>query len=225
MGYTDTPPPHVPTWAVPASTGTLGVGFVLWSLTYILMTRRALATRSSGMPLLALATNVSWEVVYLFYVVESLPEMIGFAFWLLLDVGLVYSALKFGHIEFERAGAPWIGRHIAPLLAIMTAIGLWGNFAFVFWWLEEPGRGFGGRDGKRGKWWRGQDGYDTTEMAYWSAAVAQLIASSTCLAMLLERQHSRGTSYLIWYWSSSSPTLYLQRLTTSGVGRVGSWDQ
>ncbi|KAJ2906981.1 hypothetical protein MKZ38_009844 [Zalerion maritima] len=197
MGFTDTPPAHVPAWVVPASTVTLGIGFALWSLTYILITRRSIATKSHGMPLLALATNVSWEMVYLFYVVESIPEMIGFAFWLVLDVGLVYGALQFSHFEFDRARTPWIGRHIAILFASLTAVGLWGNLAFVSWWLEEPGRGFGGIEGKHGKWWRGADCFDTTEMAYWSAAVAQLIASAGCLAMLVERQHTGGASYAI----------------------------
>lgn len=194
MGSTDVPPDHVPSWVVPLSTAALGVGVLCWDATYILMTRRSLQTKSYGMPLLGLALNVAWEIVYGFYVSEALLETAGFVVWLLLDVGLVYTTIKHAPYEWE-GSSPWVGRHIAAILALMTAVGVAGNFTVVSWWLSEPGIGHGD---KRGKWYYGRDEYDTTELAFWTAGVAQVAGSIGSLAMLLVRGHSGGTSYAIW---------------------------
>lgn len=194
MGSSDVAPDHVPDWVVPLSTVMLGLGVISWDMTYILMTLRSLHTKSYGMPLLGLALNVSWEIVYACYVCEAPLETAGFAIWLLLDLGLLYTTVKFAPYEWEQS-SPWVGRHVASILAVMTAVGCVGHFAFVSWWLSAPGIGHGD---KSGKWYFGQDKYDTTEMAFWSAGVAQLVASVGSLAMLLVRGHSGGTSYSIW---------------------------
>lgn len=194
MGSSDIAPAHVPRWVVPLSTAALGAGVLCWNAAYILMTRRSLATQSYSMPLLGLALNVSWEVVYALYVCEAPLETAGFATWLLLDVGLVYTTIKFAPCEWDRT-SPWVGRNAGSLLAVMTAVGCLGHLAFVSWWLSAPGIGHGD---KSGKWYLGRDQYDTTELAYWSAGVAQLVVSAGSLAMLLVRGHSGGTSYGIW---------------------------
>lgn len=194
MGSSDVAPPHVPGWVVPLSTVALGLGVLFWDATYILMTLRSLRTKSYPMPILGLAINVSWEIVYACYVSEALFEKAGFAFWLILDIGLIYTTVKFAPHEWERTSS-WVGRHMAAILAVMTAVGCLGHFAFVSWWLSRPGIGHGD---KSGKWYFGRDQYDTTELAYWSAGVAQMIDSVGSLAMLLVRGHSGGTSYGIW---------------------------
>ncbi|KAH8759819.1 hypothetical protein F5883DRAFT_465559 [Diaporthe sp. PMI_573] len=190
MGSSDLAPPHVPDWVTVA----LAVGVLFWDVTYILMTLRSLRTKSYPMPLLGLALNVSWEIIYALYVCEALIETAGFTFWLILDVGLVYTTVKFAPYEWERSSG-WVGRHMASILAAMTAVGCVGHFAFVSWWLSRPGIGHGD---KTGKWYFGRDQYDTTELAYWSAGVAQMVDSVGSLAMLLVRGHSGGTSYAIW---------------------------
>lgn len=194
MGSSDIAPDHVPSWVVPLSTMMLGLGVVFWDATYILMTLRSLKTKSYSMPLLGLALNVSWEIVYALYVCEAPLETAGFAIWLLLDLGLVYTTVKSAPYEWKET-SPWVGRHVASILVVMTAVGCVGHFAFVSWWLSAPGIGHGD---KTGKWYFGQDKYDTTEMAFWSAGVAQLVDSIGSLAMLLVRGHSGGTSYAIW---------------------------
>ncbi|KAH6640069.1 hypothetical protein BKA67DRAFT_528325 [Truncatella angustata] len=195
MGLSDTPPAHVPEWVVPLSTTFLGLGVVFWDLTYILITRRSLRTRSYGMPILGLMTNVSWEMVYGFYVAETALEQSGFILWLLLDLGLVYTTIRFAPDDWA-ATSPKIGRNISWVLGSMLLFGCWGHYAFVSWWLSAPGIGFGD---KTGKWWRGKEGYDQTELAYWSAGVAQMVLSVASVAMLLIREHSGGTSYKIWF--------------------------
>lgn len=193
MGLGDIPPPGVPAWVVPASAVLLGLGVLLWDAAYILMTARSLRTKSYGMPLLALALNVSWELVFAGFVAEEPLERAGFAVWLLLDVGLVYTAVAAATHEWR--ASPWVARHFPWILAGMVAVGCVGHGAFAAWWLARPGVGHGD---KAGKWFRGEEGYDTTELAYWSAGVAQGSSSVGSLAMLLVRGHSGGTSYAIW---------------------------
>ncbi|KAK3386064.1 hypothetical protein B0H63DRAFT_394371 [Podospora didyma] len=207
MGSSDVPPDHCPSWLIPVHMACLGVGLVLWDATYILMTRRALVTKSYSMPLLALVINVSWELVYLFYVVEAAIETVGFAFWLLLDVGLIYTTLRFAPLDWKNS-SPLVGRNMPMILALMTAIGCLGHYTFAAWWLAEPGMGSGD---KAGKWHRGQEGFDTTELAFWSAAASQVAVSAGSVAMLVVRGHSGGTGYVIW----------LCRSVGSFVGLVG----
>ncbi|KAI0883595.1 uncharacterized protein GGS22DRAFT_190254 [Annulohypoxylon maeteangense] len=194
MGSSDIAPSHAPQWLVPLSTVLLGSGVFFWCIAYVLITRRSIQTRSYGMPLLGLAINVSWEIVYGFYVAEMLFEKLGFTLWLILDLGLIYTTVKFAPEEWASTNK-FVGRHMASILALMLAIGCWGHYAFVSWWLSRPGIGIGD---KSGKWYYGQDGYDTTELAYWSAGVAQLVLSSSSVAMLGIRGHSGGTGYIIW---------------------------
>lgn len=194
MGSTDIAPDHAPAWVVPLSTAALGVGVLCWDATYVLMTRRCLQTQSYGMPLLGLALNVAWEVVFGLYVSEAALEAAGFAAWLALDAGLVYTTVRYAPREWERT-SPWVGRHAGALLAVMTAAGVAGNWAFASWWLSEPGTGHGD---KTGKMYYGRDGYDTTELAFWTAGATQVVASTGSLAMLLVRGHSGGAGYAIW---------------------------
>ncbi|KAL2258080.1 hypothetical protein VTK26DRAFT_8752 [Humicola hyalothermophila] len=213
MGSLDIPPPHTPGWVVPLHSGCLSVAFLLWSLTYVLMTRRSLATKSYGMPLLALACNVSWEIVNLFYVCEMPLEKVGLAMWLVLDVGLVYTTVRFGPDEW-RASSPssspssssltsslsaWAGRNIGCVLALLTAAGCVAHWRFSAWWLAAPGRSWDPHASKAGKWWGGQEGFDTSELAFWTSGFAQLIASYGSLSMLRSRGHSGGTGYDIWF--------------------------
>ena len=98
------------------------------------------------MPLLALAINLSWELVLVLFVCESVLDTIGFLFWLLLDIGLVYTTVRFGPRDWEGTN-PWIGRHIGWILGIMTAIGFVGQYLFTSWWMSER-IGLGSKEGK-----------------------------------------------------------------------------
>ena len=193
MGSNDIPPADRPAWLIPLSLVFLGLGCAMWSAAYVLMTIRSFKTKSYSMPIFALSLDLGWELVYAFYVSEMPLEYLGFGTWLVLDMGLLITTLKFGRYEWEHS--PAIGRHLGALILVMTAFGIVGNYAFASWWLSEPGRGFGD---KTGKFWGGREGHDCTELAYWSAAALQVPASAGSLAMLLVRGHSGGASYTIW---------------------------
>ncbi|KAK4187788.1 hypothetical protein QBC35DRAFT_220054 [Podospora australis] len=192
MGSQDVAPAHTPPWVVPLHSTLLSIAFLLWSATYILMTRRSLVTKSYGMPLVALATNVSWEIVNLFYVCTMPLEQVGLSMWLVLDIGLVYTTVKFGPQEW-RTSNPWIGRNIAWILTVLTAVGFICHYSFSAWWLLEP------QSSKKGKWWRGREGFDITELAFWSSGISMVITSWLSLFMLINRGHSGGTGYVIWF--------------------------
>ncbi|PKS13062.1 hypothetical protein jhhlp_000403 [Lomentospora prolificans] len=194
MGHLDIAPPHCPPWLIPASTALLGAGISLWLVTYALMVPRSLATKSSPIPLLALAINISWEVVFTFAVTESLIERLGFALWLLFDVGIICVTLAAAPYEWGSV-APVVGRNLGLILAAMVAVGCLTQWAFVAWWVAEPGRGHGV---KTGKVWYGVEEIDTTELAYWTAGFAQVVGSALSLGELVVRGHSGGTSYSIW---------------------------
>ena len=193
MGSSDIPPQSAPWWLIPASTACLGTGVVGWILCYILMTKRALETHATPMPLLALGINLSWEVIYAFYVTEMPLELAGFIMWLLFDIPVVYVTLK--NTKYSFSAAPLIARNAGLLLGIMFASGLAFNYLFAWWWLVEPNRGHGL---KTGKIWFGHENRDTTELAWWSAGVAKMTLSVASLSMLLHRGHSGGQSYGIW---------------------------
>ncbi|KAK1710641.1 hypothetical protein BDP67DRAFT_407195 [Colletotrichum lupini] len=193
MGLTDTPPPHVPSWVVPASGALLITGAIFWDMCYVLMSIRSHRTKSYGMPLFALALNLSWELIYAARVAEHPLERLGFLVWLLLDVPLVYTTLK--NAKHEWRHAPLVAKNIGAILAIMVALGCAANYAVAEWWLSAPGTGHGD---KSGKWWAGREGFDCTELAFWTAGLAQFALGTGCLAMLLVRGHSGGASYAIW---------------------------
>lgn len=193
MGLTDTPPGHVPRWVVPVSGVLLITGTLLWDMAYVLISIRSLRTKSYGVPLLALAINLSWELVYASYVSEHPLERLGFAVWLLLDIPLVYVTIK--NARYEWAHAPLVAHNIGAILTLMVGVGYAGNYAVASWWLSAPGTGYGD---KTGKWWAGAEGFDCTELAFWTAGLAQFAHVTGSLAMLLARGHSGGTSYVIW---------------------------
>jgi hypothetical protein len=153
------------------------------------------------MPLFALAMNFGWELVYALYVVETPLEQAVFTIWLILDCGLVYGMVKFGGNDW--AHAPVVARNLVPIFALLTSVAAAGNFAFAKWWIEYGVGGF-----RQGKWYHGVEGVDTTELGFWSSVFAQAFLSATCLAQLVERQHSRGVSWAIWYVFGSFSLLY-----------------
>ncbi|PHH88826.1 hypothetical protein CDD83_6995 [Cordyceps sp. RAO-2017] len=193
MGSSDVPPASAPSWLVPASTGLLGGGVFFWLACYILMARRSLATNDTPIPLMALGVNLAWEVVYAFYVTEEFLEFAGFIMWLVFDIPVLYATIKTAPRSF--ASSPLVARNTPLLLAVVFGFGLVANGVFAFWWLQEPHRGHGS---KLGKTWKGLEARDTTELAWWSAGVAQMLMSVSALAMLLQRGHSGGQSYTIW---------------------------
>ncbi len=196
MGSNDMPPSHVPAHVVQTCGILLQIGGTLWTTCYILMLRESKRTRTYGMPLFVLAMNFAWETVYALYVVETNLEFVVFMIWLLIDCGLVYYMLQYGKQEWRHA--PFVERHLGVILIGMIAYCTLGQYAFAKWWIDnEVGK-------REGKLYHGVMGPDTTELGFWSSALAQAYLGVASLAQLLVRQHSGGVSWGVWYILSRS---------------------
>ena len=193
MGSTDVPPPTAPSWLIPASVLCLGLGVAFWLATYVLMARRSLATNDTPVPLIPLGLNLAWEIVWAVYVTDVPLELVGFGAWLLLDVPVLYATLRTAKRSF--ASQPLVARNVGAILGLVVVLGILSYGYFAWWWLSEPHRGYGI---KWGKTWRGLEARDTTELSFWTAAVAQTAFSVGALSMLVQRGHSGGQSYAIW---------------------------
>ena len=65
---------------MPVSNAMLQFGGALWTIYYILTVHASLRDRTYGMPMFALALNLTWEIIYACIVTHPL-ERVGFALW------------------------------------------------------------------------------------------------------------------------------------------------
>ena len=182
--------PQVPSHVFAVCGALLQAGGTLWTICYLLMLRESQRTRSYGMPLFALAQNFAWEIVYALYVTETNLEFAIFSIWMLIDCGLVYYMLKHGKNEW--AHAPFVQKYLGTIFIVLIVYCSLGQYAFAKWWIDNN---IGQREGK---FYRGVMGPDTTELSFWSSALAQAYLSAASLAQLLIRQHTGGVSWGIW---------------------------
>lgn len=78
MGSNDTPPVHVPSSYHAICSLLLGTSGLLYTVTYVLMTRQSLRDRTYAMPFFSLAFNFACEIIFAPYVAESPQEKIIF---------------------------------------------------------------------------------------------------------------------------------------------------
>ena len=69
-----------------------------WTITYVLILRRGFRDGTYGMPLAALAANLSWELIYAIHPQNRLQGAVNLV-WLLLDLGLLAQLIAFGPRE------------------------------------------------------------------------------------------------------------------------------
>ncbi|EPE24447.1 hypothetical protein GLAREA_08299 [Glarea lozoyensis ATCC 20868] len=179
MGSSDTPPPHVPPSYMLITNTLLQIGGLLWTACYILSTRVSFKTKTYGMPIFALAFNFGWELIYLM-VAPSFLEKAVFTLWCVLDVFLFIGVFKYGEREWKHS--PFVGRNLGKIVLVMTIWCCGFHYVSSRFWIENL---IGRKEGKG-------DGADMTELAFWSAAVAQAYGSMACLAQLVVRQHTGG---------------------------------
>ncbi|KAF2966522.1 hypothetical protein GQX73_g7038 [Xylaria multiplex] len=110
---------------------------LLYILAYVLMIRRSLKTRSYSMPIVGHAINMSGEIVY--------------------------TTGQFAPYNWAQM-SKFVGDNTLGILGLMILVGRWDHLAFVTWFLSKPNRGSGDKTGKR---WRGEEGYNTTELVFW----------------------------------------------------------
>lgn len=141
----------------------LGSG-LWWTVAYILIITRGLADQTYGMPLVALAANLSWEFVFVAVHPYDQPLWTVNAGWLLLDLVICYTALRFGPSEF-----PGVPRWAFYGMFALTAAIAFGMVLLVSRELD-AGR------------------------SVYAAFGQNLLMSAAFLAMLAARRSTRGQS-------------------------------
>ncbi len=145
---------------------------IAWSIVYIESIRVGLRDKSYAMPFWALALNIAWELLHatLGLRVDGITLQIGINFaWFLLDIGLLYTYLRFGRkyfpAEFQKVWFfPW------SVLVLATA------FIIQIMLIREFGLLMG---------------------AVYSAFLQNLLMSILFIAMLAQRNSREGQSLLI----------------------------
>jgi hypothetical protein len=86
----------------------LAVGSGLcWTLVYLLVIRIGLRERTYGMPIVAFASNISWEFLYAFVRPSNGVQHGINIVWFVLDCGIAYTVIRFGPDEF-----PYLSRKV-----------------------------------------------------------------------------------------------------------------
>ncbi len=85
---------------------------ISWTIVYIDAIRRGFKDKSYGMPLFALAFNITWEFIFAFLVGGDFGlQKIVNSVWFILDAIIVFTYFKYGRKEFpkttENFFIPW----------------------------------------------------------------------------------------------------------------------
>ena len=76
-------------------------GLVFWTVAYILMIRRGIKDRSYSMPMVAICLDVAWEAYFTFFSDAPTRNRIGYGFYFFFDLGVLWTCLKFGPLDFR----------------------------------------------------------------------------------------------------------------------------
>ncbi|GGV55347.1 hypothetical protein GCM10010245_87690 [Streptomyces spectabilis] len=140
------------------------LGGTFWIACYLLIIRSTARDRVTGMPLLAVAANISWEFVYSF--ITPYPTFLHPAIivWFLLDLVIVWQTLRHAPAQFSRMSkaAVYSSLLLGGLVAVPLTLAL-GKA------LNDP--------------W-----------GVYAAYLSNLMMSSLFLAMLYQRGSSQGQS-------------------------------
>jgi paspaline synthase len=144
-----------------------------WSINYLAMIYQSYKDRTYGMAILPLCCNFAWEFVYsVIYPSYNSAERAVLTTWMILNLFLMYTAIKFAPNEWQHAPLvrqclPWIffvaiAAFTAGHLALAATVGV-------------------------------------AKAANWGAFLCFELLTSGAVCQLMSRGSSRGASYTIWY--------------------------
>ncbi len=90
---------------------------ICWTLAYILIIWRGFEDQTFGMPLLALAMNISWEFIFAFVYPQGKTQRVVNATWFLFDVVILWQIFQFGNT----AGLPDLLFYLFVILVVAAA--------------------------------------------------------------------------------------------------------
>jgi hypothetical protein len=114
----------------------IGTG-VFWTLAYLLIIRRGFLDRTLGMPLPALAANLTWEFTFCFLLPHDSPQIYIDYVWFSFDLLILYQALRFGkQLVADFIPADWF----YPVFALSLAAALGFNVTMSYEFQDWAGR-------------------------------------------------------------------------------------
>jgi hypothetical protein len=142
---------------------------ISWTIVYIDIINRGFKDKSYGMPLFALAFNITWEFIFGFLVGKGFDlQKIVTCVWFILDAAIVITYFKYGRKEFPKT----VGKFFIPWSVVAFIIGF---ITIYFMQLE-----FAGLWGAR-----------------YSAFAQNLMMSVLFIGMLVRRNNVDGQSIYI----------------------------
>ncbi|KAJ7110089.1 hypothetical protein C8R44DRAFT_634856 [Mycena epipterygia] len=103
---------------------------IFWTAAYVLYVRQAREDKSYGMPLLALAANISWEFVYTFVrPVHGVGRFFHFP-WVFIDGFLLVKTMKHGPNRWKDS-SPLIADNFISLVLITLFMALSAQWSFA----------------------------------------------------------------------------------------------
>jgi hypothetical protein len=71
-----------------------GASGVFWMLTYLLVIKRGFQDKACGIPMYALALNISWECIYAFVTPSVAPQVYINVLWFAFDLVILYHLIR-----------------------------------------------------------------------------------------------------------------------------------
>ena len=149
-------------------------GGIFWSISYILMARKAFSDKSYAMPLHCLCLNITWEAVYGFIYGPGLVNQIVFAQWVVIDIVLFYAIIK--SAPYQWSHSPLVARNLTWIIVAGCVFCMWMQLVVASTFIPVIGR----------------------QVCFFSAWPMQLAISIGSIAQLLSRGHVKGHSMAIW---------------------------
>lgn len=144
------------------------VAMIAWTAVYALMVKRGVQDKTFAMPLTALSIDLGWEFYFSFLAEASYRQWIPAMPWLAINLGVFYTAYRYGREDFDW---PILRRWFRPILVAMVLVA-----SFLVWSFVEA---FG-------------DHYGAL-----AASFAMLVYSTLLPVMLIRRNSLAGQSIYI----------------------------
>jgi hypothetical protein len=145
---------------------------VAWTLTYIVVIYRGFKDKATGIPLIALGLNISWEFIYSFvFPSSSTVQLVINIVWFLFDIIIVAQKFLYGRDEYN-ANLKGLGKNLfyPTLITSLIVCFLVVYFAAIEW----------------------QD-----YIGLYSAFIMNLIMSVAFISMMAKRDDLKGQSIYI----------------------------
>ncbi len=95
-------------------------GGICWTLVYLLIIKHGFQEKTYGMPLWALAANISWEFIFAFVLLtHSNVQHIVDIVWFLFDTVIVFQFLRYGRSHFE---GTILAKYFYPMFLLVLVV-------------------------------------------------------------------------------------------------------